>query len=179
LCSESAGAKGEGEGEGKRDTSRGAAPDPDILALHEAWVSETGRDPSRNELTSATTKALARLLKWGGSVEAAKAGIRAVGASAWHRGTDPANTGGRCDSLADKPFRTELEFQKWIAKATERRPSHRERVPETVEEFFRRTGGDGQYGPAGPRAPLLPFPIPSPPDPPELVWDSFAEEQNK
>ena len=82
--------------------------DPDLAALWYAHVESTGRKVGGlYALTQKRVAGLGRLVEWaGGDCAVAEHGVRAIGASAWHRENNR-------DSLEDAPFRTREAFVKW------------------------------------------------------------------
>lgn len=84
---------------------------PEVLRLHEVYLEATGRSPTQFKFDPTKAAKYADLIGWAGSFEAAERGIRKIGASAFHRGTNPG--GKRYDRLDDKPFRTAQAFLGW------------------------------------------------------------------
>lgn len=90
-------------------------PPPEVAELWAAFLAATRRTADKYTLTGRRVAELKNLVAWAGSMDAAKRGIAAVGASPHHRGEN--DTGTRYDGLEDKPFRTREAFEGWVEKA--------------------------------------------------------------
>jgi len=85
-----------------------ATIDPDLARIWFAHVESTGRKVGgAYVLTQRRVTTLGRLVEWASGADAAERGVRALGASAWHREN-------KRDSLEDAPFRTREAFTKWV-----------------------------------------------------------------
>lgn len=104
----------------KRGKSAAVNPEaiaPDLQRLWAVHLEASGRSPTGlYALTAGRVKALGSLLEWcRGDAGEAERGVRAVGASRFHRGEN--ERGNRYDALEDAPFKSREAFVKWVERA--------------------------------------------------------------
>lgn len=90
----------EGEGEGElTNMSSSVKPTSDDLArkLFELWLTETGRNPNQNRLTTKRRGLVRARLKDGYTEEQLRQAIQGIAASPWHQGQNP--SGQRYDTF--------------------------------------------------------------------------------